>query len=300
MKLSQQFNQASEHVAYASMVTGIYGTFIPYMMKMYQMGGRDLSQLWWTMAIVGALTTAFAVPTLRKYPSKLTHGILRLRTSFAKAPADIAADLEDIKARMDVNAPVKIHMMRRGVLGHNALTNGNDIYLGRALSARLSREERRFVIAHEMAHIKHKDVSKATAISYPLGASMIYAIPGVLAAPLFVGAAFYDYARGRSLELSSIMDERLAIIFAPVALAACYTVAAKAFSRKVEYRCDRRAVEITQNPQAGMSALQKLAEVSQMPMSRIARVRQWLLSTHQPIEKRIEAIGAMRPVMPAL
>ena len=168
----------------------------------------------------------------------------------------------------------------------------------RGLLDALSRDELEAVLAHELTHIRNRDVRL-------LVVSVIFV--GIFS---FVGEmtfrSLWYSGGGRSSSRSSGRNsgggQALAVVAAIVLIAIAYGLAIVirfALSRSREYLADAGAVELTKNPDAMISALRKISghaqidapsEVREMfienPHSEFAS----LFATHPPIEKRIAAL----------
>jgi heat shock protein HtpX len=180
------------------------------------------------------------------------------------------------------------------------LHKGNySVTVTRGLMNTLSDEELEAVLAHELTHIRNADVRL-------LIIAVIFV--GIFS---FVGELGFRSLRfggsGGSSRRSSSRDSGggaiIAILVAVAIIAIAYGLAIVirfALSRRREYLADAGAVELTKNPDAMISALQKISgnaavnapsEVREMfienPHSDFASV----FATHPPIEKRIEALA---------
>jgi len=174
------------------------------------------------------------------------------------------------------------------------------ITVTRGLMNTLNDEEIEAVLAHELTHIRNADVRL------------------LIIAVIFVGIfSFIGEIAFRSLRFGGISGGSrrssggrdgggaiIAIIVALVIIGIAYALAIVirfALSRKREYLADAGAVELTKNPDAMITALQKISgnavvasapsEVREMfienPHSDFAS----MFATHPPIEKRIEALA---------
>jgi len=142
------------------------------------------------------------------------------------------------------------------------------IYITDHLLDNFSLDETETVLAHELGHVKKKDL-------------WIY----------FVSALGYGIFFGIiSLGLSTVLDfEKLSagfgglmgLILAPLYFVVLFGI----ISRKLEFRADRYVVEITSNPSAYIEALKKLATLNTMPF-RWKKKDEALLS-HPSVERRI-------------
>ena len=164
----------------------------------------------------------------------------------------------------------------------------------RGLMKGLNREELEAVLAHELSHIRHRDVRL-------LVISVIFVGIFSFVAQIVFRALFWGGMGGRSTGRRGNAALLMIIAIAIVALAYFLSIAIRfALSRKREYMADAGAVELTRNPDAMISALEKIsghAEIENAPDG----VREMMIenphngflgmfATHPPIEKRIEAL----------
>lgn len=192
--------------------------------------------------------------------------------------------------------------------GMNAFATGlhkkqYSITVTRGLMNQLNDEELEAVLAHELTHIRNADVRLLVIAVIFVG---IFSFVGEVA---FRGLRFGGMSGGSSSRRSSGGSRdsgggaAIAIIVALVIIAIAYALAIVirfALSRRREYLADAGAVELTKNPDAMISALQKISgnahveapsEVREMfienPHSDFANI----FATHPPIAKRIEALA---------
>ena len=144
------------------------------------------------------------------------------------------------------------------------------------------------VIAHELSHIKHKDILIST-----MAATIASAVVLLSRWSVFFG----------SDDSSAISAIAIAII-APVAA----TLVQTAISRSREYEADAGSARVTGNPEALAGALMKLSNMSRVvPMGANPATAHMfivnplsgstimsLFSTHPPVEKRIERLREMK------
>ena len=159
----------------------------------------------------------------------------------------------------------------------------------------LSARELRGVMAHELAHVKHRDILIST-----ISATMAGAI-GMLAnfAMMFGG-------RGGDGQRSNPIASIAVALLAPLAA----SLIQMAISRAREFEADRGGAEISGDPAALASALDKIHRVAQgLPMEAAERHPETaqmmimnplsagglrgLFSTHPPTEERVAALMAM-------
>jgi heat shock protein HtpX len=164
----------------------------------------------------------------------------------------------------------------------------------------LNRDELQGVVAHEIGHVRNRDVAFMVLVGVMLGAI-------VLVADVFLRSARWGPRRR-----SSRGDGQAQMIFFLVALA--FAILAPivaqliyfACSRRREYLADASAARFTRYPEGLASALEKLAvyqtrraEVNRVlapmyivnPMSALAAVG--LYSTHPPTEDRVRVLRSM-------
>lgn len=190
--------------------------------------------------------------------------------------------------------------------GMNAFATGlhegqYSITVTRGLMNALNDEELEAVLGHELTHIRNRDVRLLVIAVVFVG---IFSFVGEMT---FRGLRFGSYSGGSSRRSSSDRNSGggalIAIVVALVMIGIAYALAIVirfALSRRREYLADAGSVELTKNPDAMISALQKISghatvnapsEVREMfienPHSDFAS----LFATHPPIEKRIQALA---------
>ncbi len=160
----------------------------------------------------------------------------------------------------------------------------------------LTREELEGVIAHELAHIKHRDILVGT-IAATLAGAISYLAQMAQWAMIFGGRQ--DDDDGGSPIAAIVM-----MIVGPIAA----MLVQMAISRSREYGADAAGARISGNPAYLSSALKKLHMASQkIPMDANPATSHmfivnplkggWLLklfSTHPPMEERIARLNSMR------
>lgn len=171
------------------------------------------------------------------------------------------------------------------------------VTLTRGLMDALDDEELEAVIAHELSHIRHKDVRMLIIAVIFVG---IFAFVGET---LFRNMFRVNFARSGNHRRSGGGNAGVLILIAFAIVALTYVIALMirfTMSRKREYMADAGAVELTKNPDAMIRALQKISgnaemasvpdEVREMALYNPRTGLAGLFTTHPPIEKRIEAL----------
>ena len=160
----------------------------------------------------------------------------------------------------------------------------------------LTPEELKGVLAHEIGHVRNRDILISTIAATMAGAIMILADMARFAA-IFGGSRDDDEGGG-------IIGVIVMSIVAPLAA----MLIQMAISRSREYLADETGARLAHNPQSLASALGKLARgVEQRPMDASPSTAHMfivnpltggslmnLFSTHPPIEERIARLRAMR------
>lgn len=171
------------------------------------------------------------------------------------------------------------------------------VTLTRGVINKLDDHELQGVIAHELMHIKNKDVRL-------LIVSIIFV--GILAFAAQIAFRNLIFSGGRNRK----NDGRMVLV-ATIVIFVAYLISLVfrfALSRKREYMADAGAAEMTKNPKALASALRKISgnykvesvkseDVAEMfienrpdKSSGIASFFSGLFATHPPIDKRIQAL----------
>ena len=159
----------------------------------------------------------------------------------------------------------------------------------------LSPRELRGVLAHELAHIKNRDILIQT-IAAAMSSVVTYVAHALSFAALF---------GGRDNENHSPIGSLLIAIVAPIGA----TLIQLGISRSREYLADETGAAISGDPEALASALAKLARSAQRipsaaepataslyivnPLAYGEKLRNWF-STHPPMDERIHRLLAMR------
>jgi len=155
-------------------------------------------------------------------------------------------------------------------------------------------DELKAVLAHEIAHIRNRDVLVAT-MAASLGAAISY-LAQIGYWMIFMG--------GERKGEGSIIGLVLIVIFAPLAA----VLIRMAVSRSCEYRADWVGSLMTKQPKALASALRSISDSARhhpLKHGSSATAHMWivnpfhrdwftkLFATHPPIEKRIERLEGM-------
>jgi heat shock protein HtpX len=161
----------------------------------------------------------------------------------------------------------------------------------------LDRRELRGVLAHELAHIKNRDVLVAT-IAAAIASAVTYAAQAISFGALFGGGSSSDEEEG------SAGGALLMALVAPIGA----TLVQLGISRSREYLADEAGARISGDPEALARALEKLSYGAQHIPSEAAQPATASLyivnplagggvarmfSTHPPMEDRIQRLRAL-------
>jgi heat shock protein HtpX len=158
----------------------------------------------------------------------------------------------------------------------------------------LPEDELRGVLAHELAHVRNRDIL-ITSVAATIGAAITY-----------LGYMLLWFGGDDDSPLSLIASLAL-VLLAPIAA----TIIQLAISRQREFSADATGAEISGNPESLASALLRLeqgAEAVPMQVNQATEplyiVKPFsgggiakLFSTHPPIEERVRRLRQMRPAL---
>jgi heat shock protein HtpX len=191
----------------------------------------------------------------------------------------------------------------------NAFATGRDpqhaaVAITTGLRTRLKRDELQGVMAHELSHVRHRDILFATLMAVMVGVL-------VMLCDVFLRSLWWGGGRRRRSSRRSqgggpaqailLVVALLLAIIAPILARIIHL----ALSRQREYLADAGAVELTRNPQGLAGALAKLAgdtEVLEVanrataplyivhPIKKFEARASRILSTHPPIQDRIRRL----------
>jgi heat shock protein HtpX len=215
---------------------------------------------------------------------------------------DLHALVERLSRAAGIPVP-KLYVIEAGYA--NAFATGRNpahgaVAVTTGLLRTLSAREVAGVIAHEIAHIRNRDVTIATV------AACLAAVVSGLANVLQWTAIFGGGSSDRDEEGSGLSGLAMAIV-APIAA----TLVQLAISRSREYVADATAAKITGDPESLASALETLTRAADRLPADVAPATASLyivnplagagsllalFSTHPPMEARIARLRAMRRV----
>ena len=213
----------------------------------------------------------------------------------------LRADLEALATRGNMRTP---RLFVSPDVQPNAFATGRNestalVCVTQGLLRSLDRDEVRGVVAHELAHIKHRDILIGS-----VAAAVATGISAIANMAMFAGMFGGSDDEDRPNPIAVLV---LAMV-APIAA----SVMQMALSRSREFEADRGGAELLGDPRPLARALEKLDALSRRvpmdvsPQQATAYIvnpltgRQVsfakLFLTHPPIEERIDALLPMRPV----
>jgi len=187
----------------------------------------------------------------------------------------------------------------------NAYATGKDpehasIAVTQGLLDTLDRQELEGVIAHEMSHIKNRDVQFMTLVAVLVGLAGILSHM-ILRSYWWGGRSRRDRDKGGNLGLILVAVGFLLAIFAPILT----RLVQMAVSRRREFLADASGAELTRYPDGLADALEKISKVNTGTMKVSESVSHLFISdpnrtaldaiysTHPPIEERIKRLREM-------
>lgn len=250
----------------------------------------------WPFALLGAALW-FAIAWFSY--QKIIEASVGARSLTRKEAPDLYNLLENLCVSRGLTMPA-LNIIETPAL--NAFASGLDeksykVTVTRGLIETLDKDELEAVLAHELTHIMNRDVRLLIIAVIFVG---IFSFFGemVFRGLLRSGVRTGGYSRGRK---GDSRGGGMLILIAIAIIVITYLLALVirfSLSQKREYLADAGAVELTRNPDAMISALQKISgnsdvdapnDIQQM-MVENRNPFAGVFATHPPIKKRIEAL----------
>ncbi|MFB7664695.1 M48 family metallopeptidase [Kitasatospora sp. NPDC056138] len=258
---------------------------LPVVYGLYALTGRSPHGWWLPAAGFAALLTvalSFLHPLL----------IEPVFNRFAPLPAgELRTALLDLAQRDGIRVrDVLVADASRRTTALNAYVSGfgatRRIVAYDTLLSTAEPREVELVVAHELGHVKHRDVLTGTVLG-AVGAAVAVCLLGLLAGrPVLLSAAgATDAADPRSLPLLAACAALIGAATGPLQCAV---------SRRIEVRADLHALELTSDPEQFIAMQRRLAvtNVSDVDPPRLLEL---LFATHPSATRRIAAARAWRP-----
>lgn len=222
------------------------------------------------------------------------YGAKQIDRNFSPEIYDMVEDLS-----MKANLPMpKVYIMENPT--PNAFATGRNpqnaaVAFTTGIVSILNKQELEGVIAHELAHIKNRDILIGT-----IAATLVGTITFI--ARMAGWAAMFGGSRNSDDDNGSVIGDLALMILAPIAA----VLIQLAISRSREYLADATGAKMTGNPNGLASALSKLTKVNEkVPMENAGTASAHmfivnplsgkavfkLFSTHPPIEDRVKRLN---------
>jgi heat shock protein HtpX len=248
---------------------------------------------------IGTATLFLGIAMLMNFFSYFFSDKLALKMSRAKPIEESEAPrlyqlVRELTTRAGLPMP-RLYMIPQDQ--PNAFATGRNpkhsaVAVTRGITKLLSEDELRGVLAHELAHIQHRDILIQTVAS-AIGAAITY-----------LAYMFMWFGSDDNSPLSLVASLAM-VLLAPIAA----SIIQLSISRQREYAADAGGAQICGNPESLASALLRLeqgAEAMPMQVNQAAEplyiVKPFkgggiagLFSTHPPIEERVKRLRQMRP-----
>ena len=199
--------------------------------------------------------------------------------------------------------PPKVYVMDSPEI--NAFATGRDpehasIAVTNGALQKLNRQELEGVVAHEISHIRNKDIQFLTLIAVLVGLAAILSHI-ILRWGWFSGRGRRGRDRGGGIEILILVVGIILAIFAPIVT----RLVQFAVSRRREFLADASGAELTRYPEGLASALEKIMKLNVGKMDVSEAVSHLFISdpnksgldslyaTHPPIEERIKRLREM-------
>lgn len=237
------------------------------------------------------------------YSDRIVLGINNARPATEEENKRLVDILDALMVSSGLPAKPKLYIMESDQ--PNAFATGRDpnhsvICVTTALLDKLDYYELEGVVAHEMGHIKNYDIRLSGVLTVMVGLVIILSD---FFSRAFLWGRFDDDDNGSNalMMLISVVLLMLASLFGKLMKLA--------ISRKREFMADATAVEFTRNPDALISALEKLdSDTSKLRQANNSTENMYIVtpfkgkqkkannwfSTHPSIEDRIEAIRTLK------
>ena len=235
------------------------------------------------------------------FSHKIVLWMYKAKPADKKKHAALYEIVKDVASRAEIPTP-KVFVIQSQ--SPNAFATGRNPKNGivactEGILTLLTKEELRGVIAHEMSHIKNRDILIQTI------ASTIAGVIGYLASMAQWAAIFGFGGRDNEQGSNNIIGLLALAIITPILA----MIIQLAISRSREYLADETGAKIIKDPLALASALEKLEKnISHNPLSFgspstsslfianpfSAKKMISLLSTHPPMEQRIKRLKEMK------
>lgn len=238
-------------------------------------------QWWWAMTAVAAVATVVVLAGLT--PVVLLPMFYRFKP-LDRAPLISRLEVLSRRAGVPVLGVYEWSLGDKSRRANAALVGAGGhrrILLSDTLLEQYTDDEIEVILAHELGHHAHRDIRNGLAIE----SLVIVLACGVAAAALRV------FWRPLGLESPADVAGLPLLVMAAAVISLVSTPLMNAWSRRNEHRADRFALELTDRPDAFVSAMRRLA-AQNLAEARPSATTLWLFHTHPPFDERIQAARA--------
>lgn len=237
---------------------------------------RTTDRWWWLLAAGGgavllAVLTALApVWLLPMFHRSRPLGRERLRRRLLELSARAGVPVMNVH---EWGLGEKSRRVNAALVGAGATRR---ILLSDTLLAGYSDDEIEVVMAHELGHHVHRDVTKALAAEFVVLSIALYV------AHLALGAAWQSLGFRSAADVAGLP----LVLLAAGAVSFAATPVLNAWSRRNERRADRFALELTAQPHAFIATMKRMA-AQNLAEENPTRTARWFFNTHPSVEERI-------------
>jgi len=270
---------------------------------------RESDVQWsWTISVaLGAAALAFVLTLLSYYGgSSVLLSMSKARGIREGDDAELFHVVEELCLAGGMPMP-RIYLIDDTAM--NALATGRDpkhaaVAITTGLRQKLTRDELQGVLAHELCHVRHRDILFATLIAVLVGTLVI--LCDVFLRSMWWGGSgrsrrSRDSGRGGGAQIILVLIGIVLAILAPILA----KIIELAISRQREYLADAGSVELTRNPDGLAGALAKLSDDPEVlevanrataglyivhPIKKFEERASSVFDTHPPIKDRIQRI----------
>jgi heat shock protein HtpX len=255
----------------------------------FLIGGQSTALLFLFMAALMNMGSYF-------FSDKLALAMARAKPIEESEAPRLYQIVRELTTRADLPMP-RLYMIPQDQ--PNAFATGRSpkhsaVAVTRGITRLLSEDELRGVLAHELAHVKHRDIL-IQSVAATIGAAITY-----------LGYMLMWFGGGDDNDSPFGLIASLALVLlAPIAA----TIIQLSISRQREYAADATGAAIAGNPESLASALLRLEEGAKAIPMQVNQAAEplyivkpfsakgiaGLFSTHPPIEERVRRLRQMRP-----
>ncbi len=198
------------------------------------------------LGIVSGIALSMRIPYIKEVPMLLSRAVMRglIMRKATKAPDSIQKMTDDLALKAGLKRKIKAYVYKGGVT-NNAAVLTEQVYIGQELVDNLDDKELRFVLAHELSHIKNHDISSGYLSVIPRFNAFLATVSVV---SMTVQAPWISLA---------LFSKQMAVVAGHTAYYYAQTALQKLVSRTQEYRADHEAIQMTGALEPAVTAYRK-------------------------------------------